>query len=945
MKNLILFLCLSIPFFQTAEAQTACADFIAGNYTSISQENSFFGSTDVYHFKCSRNILLDPSCSIGAPSYHIRVAEFDLNTWTWTKDFYGGWELSPVPFTINVSNYFPPNEPTCGKIYAVGFVEGPTWNPADVLFFTIDCSSIPFEETYACKENLQNDSTSIDVAYDQLHLNDGTRVITGYTKLGSNVSLFIEKMNADGISLDKKQYPIQGDYVSNVQITYDKANNEFLLFFDTRVSNNSNIYLLNVNSTNLIPIQYHSKIVPETVSSHEYAVKIESHYDGEYVLLVNQSDGIVRNAYSVYVQRIGGIYAFSYNQVNINNSNNIYVYDVIETGGRIGNAGNCGNYNPSFLICGSVDNEAFLLGAGCFGSIYGKANVFDIDGNTNTTDPAKKIAYFNEKFYVAGETGTYSDFNTQISGKIWLGEFDVNHILSPTEYFSANNNWLTIYEQNSSKKESLIDLGFSDGYLYLTGQIGIEDFFVSVGNVVGPKAYVLKSDLVGNVVWSKAYYEQSNTESKINDIELVCGSIQGIGKCNERILNLDFPVSVSLTNQYIYNNKLNLNGLVAQSTCYHDVLFTKNNVNIPINERLSSSIGLSLIPVQLPPIYDILLCVKDCCSSVGEYCPPVIVLNENPIQQGIYSAAQNIESAGNITNNISVTFIAGQNIRLNSGFSVEAGATFSANIAPCDCNLPAPNNIIIDNTDADDIYLSWNAVPKAISYYIEYVIDGGSTTYHYTNNTNIVIPFVVGLDHQYTIFTDCGETGSQGPTVGFTNSAECIDCDPAENVDVTFENDSLVISWDGADNASFINFAFYDDMGNLIFFTEEINTPGAPGSTIILPNDFPGGVFPDVFEVGVSVTCDIPQQRSTFEPENNIGCHELRIIIIVSDDEPWKYGDYCGMPAERPYKILCSHTNFSVTMAKFQCMHCNSNGVGWQNESNVMDCKANCACN
>jgi len=170
MKNLILFLCLSIPFFQTAEAQTACADFIAGNYTSISQENSFFGSTDVYHFKCSRNILLDPSCSIGAPSYHIRVAEFDLNTWTWTKDFYGGWELSPVPFTINVSNYFPPNEPTCGKIYAVGFVEGPTWNPADVLFFTIDCSSIPFEETYACKENLQNDSTSIDVAYDQLHL-------------------------------------------------------------------------------------------------------------------------------------------------------------------------------------------------------------------------------------------------------------------------------------------------------------------------------------------------------------------------------------------------------------------------------------------------------------------------------------------------------------------------------------------------------------------------------------------------------------------------------------------------------------------------------------------------------------------------------------------------------------------------------------------------------
>jgi len=416
MKNFFLLLSLFFGLSQITKAQTACADFVAGTYT-ITQENSFFGPGDVYHFNCIDDILLHTSCSTGAPSYHMRVAEFDLNTWVWTKDFYGDWILVPVPSIISVSDFFPANEPTCGKIYAVQFVEGPTWNPADVLFFTIDCPSIPFEETYACKENLRNDSTSIDVAYDQLFLKDGTRVTTGYTKLGNQVSLFIEKMDAHGVLLDKMQYPIEGDFVSNVQITYDKPNNEFLLFFDTRVSNNHNVYLLNVNSTNLVPIQYHSKIVPETVSSHEYAVKIESHYNGEYILLVNQSDGIDRNAYSVYAQRISGNYAFSYNQININSSNKIYVYDVIETGGRIGNSGSCGNYDPSFLICGSVDNEAFLLGTGCFGSIYGKANVFDIDGNTNTTDPAKRIEYYNGKFYVAGETGTYSNFDTSISGK------------------------------------------------------------------------------------------------------------------------------------------------------------------------------------------------------------------------------------------------------------------------------------------------------------------------------------------------------------------------------------------------------------------------------------------------------------------------------------------------------------------------------------------------
>jgi len=74
-------------------------------------------------------------------------------------------------------------------------------------------------------------------------------------------------------------------------------------------------------------------------------------------------------------------------------------------------------------------------------------------------------------------------------------------------------------------------------------------------------------------------------------------------------------------------------------------------------------------------------------------CPPIIVKNDVPILDGIYHAAQTVESAGAVPSTGNVHFKAGQNIRLNTGFSVATGATFSANIEPCCCSDDPLNDL------------------------------------------------------------------------------------------------------------------------------------------------------------------------------------------------------------------------------------------------------------
>jgi len=298
-------------------------------------------------------------------------------------------------------------------------------------------------------------------------------------------------------------------------------------------------------------------------------------------------------------------------------------------------------------------------------------------------------------------------------------------------------------------------------------------------------------------------------------------------------------------------------------------------------------------------------------------CESLIDLGSSKPSTGVIQAENTIISSGSVLPNTCVDFKAGEEIILNNNFSIEKGATFFADIESCYCDLPAPENLIVDSVDVNNMYLSWIPVNGATQYYIEYVVDGGAPTYHYTTTNNIVIPFDQGVDHQYTIFTDCGENGSQGSTIGFTYSDGCFDCDPVENVEIYWDEDgNLVITWEGGDNASSVNFDFYGVDGNEII--GNTTSPGDSSIIVISPKDFPGGEFPsDDFEVVITVSCD----SDTTAKRMSSGCHPSYGLIIVIG-EVVRHTYYCNNPHKlKGYITICCEHLKGATPNEF-INHC-----------------------
>jgi hypothetical protein len=67
----------------------------------------------------------------------------------------------------------------------------------------------------------------------------------------------------------------------------------------------------------------------------------------------------------------------------------------------------------------------------------------------------------------------------------------------------------------------------------------------------------------------------------------------------------------------------------------------------------------------------------------GACCPSDIIVNQNPVPNGVYSSSNSISSNGSISTNGVVIFKSGQLISLNPGFETLAGGLFEIILDPC----------------------------------------------------------------------------------------------------------------------------------------------------------------------------------------------------------------------------------------------------------------------
>lgn len=115
------------------------ACFTMYNVNSSQSEPSYYGPQTVNTI-CQYAVTINGSCSKFENGYHVRIAEFDLDSWSFVEDYYSGWVGSgeaPAFISLNAlaasnGKFFVP-----GKLYVVGFSIGPVWQSAPVQFFRV----------------------------------------------------------------------------------------------------------------------------------------------------------------------------------------------------------------------------------------------------------------------------------------------------------------------------------------------------------------------------------------------------------------------------------------------------------------------------------------------------------------------------------------------------------------------------------------------------------------------------------------------------------------------------------------------------------------------------------------------------------------------------------------------------------------------------------------
>jgi len=126
--------------------------FTMYNVNSTQNESSKYGPQPVNSI-CQYAVAINGSCSTYEEGYYVRIAEFDLASWSFIQDYYSGWVGSgEAPTYTSLNALAASNGYTFipGKLYIVGFSIGPVWESAPVQFFRVtackDSGETTFEE-------------------------------------------------------------------------------------------------------------------------------------------------------------------------------------------------------------------------------------------------------------------------------------------------------------------------------------------------------------------------------------------------------------------------------------------------------------------------------------------------------------------------------------------------------------------------------------------------------------------------------------------------------------------------------------------------------------------------------------------------------------------------------------------------------------------------------
>lgn len=115
------------------------ACFSMYNIVSSQSEPSYYGPVTVNNI-CQYSVSINGACSKFENAYHIRVAEFNLTTWSFVQDLYSGWAGSgEAPSFISINQLVSNNGFSfqAGKVYGISLSVGPVWHSAPIQFFRV----------------------------------------------------------------------------------------------------------------------------------------------------------------------------------------------------------------------------------------------------------------------------------------------------------------------------------------------------------------------------------------------------------------------------------------------------------------------------------------------------------------------------------------------------------------------------------------------------------------------------------------------------------------------------------------------------------------------------------------------------------------------------------------------------------------------------------------